>query len=96
MNLLSLLTMSPYMSLETWHDFDIKRLTQLALFTGTALVACYNICSLLYSLFFSPLRSIPGPFLARATRWWEYVKVVNGDSHQEYVRLHEKYGLFCT
>ncbi|KAJ5182111.1 cytochrome P450 [Penicillium cf. viridicatum] len=84
--------MSPYMSLETWHDFDVKRLTQLALFIGIALVGCYNICALLYSLFFSPLRSIPGPFLARATRWWEYVKVVNGDSHQEYVRLHEKYG----
>ncbi|OKP06708.1 Pisatin demethylase [Penicillium subrubescens] len=84
--------MSPYMSLETWHDFDGKKLTQLALLTGVALLWCHSIGVLLYSLFFSPLRRIPGPFLARATRWWEYIKVVNGDSHREYVRLHEKYG----
>ncbi|KAH7146836.1 cytochrome P450 [Dactylonectria estremocensis] len=44
------------------------------------------------SSLFSPLRKVPGPFLARLTRWWEYRMVVRGDSNLEYIRLHKKYG----
>lgn len=52
----------------------------------------YYFVALLYSLFLSPLRSIPGPFLARFTRWWEYRLVKQGNSNQEFIRLHKKYG----
>ncbi|KAL9568905.1 hypothetical protein ACKAV7_006970 [Fusarium commune] len=52
----------------------------------------YYFIALLYSLFLSPLRSIPGPFLARVTRWWEYRVVKQGHSNQEFIRLHKKYG----
>ncbi|EEU38517.1 uncharacterized protein NECHADRAFT_19176, partial [Fusarium vanettenii 77-13-4] len=38
------------------------------------------------------LRKIPGPLLARVTRWWEYRLVSKGDSNLEYIRLHQKYG----
>lgn len=55
------------------------------------IVSYYSIC-LTYNLFFSPLRNVPGPFLARVTRWWEYLMVQRGVSNLEYVRLHEKYG----
>ncbi|KAJ5182091.1 hypothetical protein N7449_012238 [Penicillium cf. viridicatum] len=47
---------------------------------------------LLIDLFISPARNIPGPFWSRITRWWEYRAVVNGDSNQLYMRLHDKYG----
>ncbi|KAF4417289.1 Pisatin demethylase [Fusarium acutatum] len=52
----------------------------------------YYFIALLYSLFLSPLRNIPGPFLARVTRWWEYRLVKQGNSNQEFIRLHKKYG----
>ena len=90
--MLSFLTISPRTKLGTWQDVDWKEMTQKAFVSGVVLVIFYHASALLYSLYLSPLRSVPGPFLARITRWWEYVKVVNGDSHQEYIRLHEKYG----
>ncbi|KAE8421602.1 cytochrome P450 [Aspergillus pseudocaelatus] len=46
----------------------------------------------LYNLFFSPLRNVPGPFWARFTILWEFRQLVKGRSHEEYIRLHKKYG----
>jgi hypothetical protein len=56
------------------------------------LAISYYFVALLYSLLFSPLRNIPGPFLARVTRWWEYRVVKQGNSNLEFIRLHKKYG----
>ncbi|KAH7376903.1 cytochrome P450 [Plectosphaerella cucumerina] len=60
--------------------------------TIIALIAAYNAVFFVYQLFLSPLRRVPGPFLARITQWWEYVIVFRGKSHQDYIRLHEEYG----
>ncbi|EXJ63764.1 hypothetical protein A1O7_00099 [Cladophialophora yegresii CBS 114405] len=39
-----------------------------------------------------PLRSVPGPFLARFTRLWYLRKVWQGDFEKTNVALHKKYG----
>jgi hypothetical protein len=63
------------------------------LVTCAIIVVLYYLVPLAHSLFFSPLRKIPGPLLARVTRWWEYRMVIKGHSHLEYIRLHKKYGV---
>ena len=50
---------------------------------------------LLYRLgraLFSPLRDVPGPFLARFTRLWYFHRVRQGHFEHDNIRLHEKYG----
>ncbi|KAK4496971.1 hypothetical protein PRZ48_011420 [Zasmidium cellare] len=57
----------------------------LILLTG-ALVA--------YSIFLaatSPLRQVPGPFLARFTRLWYFRNVCKGQTHWDNIHLHRKY-----
>ncbi|KAI0596554.1 cytochrome P450 [Biscogniauxia sp. FL1348] len=56
------------------------------------LVTTYYVVPVLHGLLFSPLRKVPGPILARFTRWWEYRLVAKGNSNMEYVHLHKKYG----
>lgn len=46
----------------------------------------------IYNLFFSPLRKVPGPFLARFSRFWELNAIRTTDLNETYIRLHEKYG----
>ncbi|EXA30606.1 hypothetical protein FOVG_18026 [Fusarium oxysporum f. sp. pisi HDV247] len=47
---------------------------------------------LLYGTLFSPLKNVPGPFLARASRLWECYALWKGQSNLDFIRLHEKYG----
>jgi hypothetical protein len=72
-----------------------KKLVLGLLAAPAGLVVAYYLAALFYSLFLSPLRRIPGPFLARMTRWWEYRVVKKGKSNREYIRLHKKYGTSC-
>lgn len=47
---------------------------------------------ILYQRLFHPLASIPGPFLASLTNWWQ-VRATRTDAwHRIVVSLHEKYG----
>ncbi|KAH6708915.1 cytochrome P450 [Leptodontidium sp. MPI-SDFR-AT-0119] len=66
------------------------------LFTWTVLLgACfvsYWLLPFLHGLFFASTRRVPGPLLARITRWFEYRVLFKGDSNLEYVRLHDKFG----
>jgi hypothetical protein len=39
-----------------------------------------------------PLRSIPGPFLARFTRLWYFLEIYKGSFEATDVELHKKYG----
>ncbi|KAL4953679.1 cytochrome P450 [Aspergillus filifer] len=39
-----------------------------------------------------PLKSVPGPIVARYTRLWWFFKVKQGDFHRENIYLHRKYG----
>ncbi|KFY13167.1 hypothetical protein V492_03442 [Pseudogymnoascus sp. VKM F-4246] len=40
----------------------------------------------------SPVRHIPGPFLARFTRLWYFCQVARGNFEQVNIQLHRKYG----
>ena len=39
-----------------------------------------------------PLRDIPGPLLARFTRWWYFIEIYKGSFELTNVELHKKYG----
>jgi hypothetical protein len=43
-------------------------------------------------LFFHPLKDVPGPFLAKLTRWWQAYEVWAGATEKTEIALHEKYG----
>jgi hypothetical protein len=60
----------------------------------SASILSYWLLPLLYGFLYAPTRKIPGPFWARITRWDELRKVTKGDSNLEYIRLHEKLGMF--
>lgn len=81
------------MKLPRQHEDGIIQVTIKTLVTVACLVVSYYAFSIIHGLFFSPLRNVPGPFLARVTRWFEYLMVRRGDSNLEYVRLHKKYGM---
>ncbi|CAI6095293.1 unnamed protein product [Clonostachys chloroleuca] len=70
----------------------LKKLALGFFLAPASLVFAYYLAALFYSLFFSPLRKIPGPLLARITRWWEFQVVKNGKSNLEFIRLHRQYG----
>jgi hypothetical protein len=44
----------------------------------------------------SPLRSVPGPFLARFTRLWYLKNVWSGKFEQVNIDLHKRYGESLT
>jgi cytochrome P450 len=46
----------------------------------------------LYTQLASPLRDVPGPFLARFTKLWFFNRVRRGKFHHDNIALHEKYG----
>lgn len=47
---------------------------------------------LFYRLYLSPLRRIPGPFLAALTDVWRLLMVLRGRPQEEQLELHCKYG----
>lgn len=46
----------------------------------------------LYRALASPLRDVPGPFLARFTRLWKLYTIYSGRFEQINILLHKKYG----
>jgi hypothetical protein len=52
----------------------------------------YEAGWLIYCRFFHPLRSIPGPFLASASRLWVVLNTAKGDMEHTQRALHKKYG----
>ncbi|KAF5005010.1 hypothetical protein FDECE_8535 [Fusarium decemcellulare] len=52
----------------------------------------YNALWLIYTLFFSGLRKIPGPFLAKLSRLWEMKNVATGNIHEIIMDLHKRHG----
>lgn len=47
---------------------------------------------LIFSLLLTPLRSFPGPFLAKFTDLWRLYDVWTGRSEKTQTELHQKYG----
>jgi hypothetical protein len=50
------------------------------------------VASLLYRAFGSDLRGVPGPWVAKFSPIWRVWFVRNGNAHEGYRSLHEKYG----
>jgi hypothetical protein len=79
-------------------DFKALDAVLQAAGTGTILLALlgvvlgYIVLHATYVYFLSPLKEVPGPFLARLTRLWELREVTGGKSHQTYIDLHKKHG----
>lgn len=48
---------------------------------------------LVWRYFLSPLRDVPGPFLAKLTRLWHIHRILKGDQNLALVALHDKYGM---
>ncbi|KAG2419162.1 hypothetical protein HFD88_002267 [Aspergillus terreus] len=45
-----------------------------------------------YTFFLSPLRSVPGPLIAKLTRFWELYTLRKGHFHRDIIRMHEQQG----
>jgi len=56
------------------------------------LVASGIVAFAAYTQFFDPLRSIPGPFLARWSRAWMVYHSWKGDMHTTMMALHKRHG----
>ncbi|KAJ4330854.1 hypothetical protein N0V95_009987 [Ascochyta clinopodiicola] len=52
----------------------------------------FGIVRYIYQILDHPLRSVPGPFLARFTRFWEVQAVRKHDNPTFNIALHEQYG----
>lgn len=72
-------------------DFTMHLLTLLG-FAGCGLLALFFLA--IYRHVTSPLRSIPGPFLARFTDLWYLFKLRSGHFEVIHQQLHDTYGTF--
>lgn len=58
------------------------------LFLGASLYVLFSLVLWLID----PLRSVPGPLLARFTRLWYLYQIYKGDFERTNIDLHKKYG----
>ncbi|KAI3316965.1 cytochrome P450 [Xylariaceae sp. AK1471] len=56
------------------------------------LLPAFLIGRMAYRRYASPLRSLPGPFLASCTRLWKIRSTISENTQWEHVDLHRKYG----
>ncbi|XPT03176.1 hypothetical protein M3J09_012277 [Ascochyta lentis] len=73
--------------------FIMTELSWLTIAAGLAGVAMTSsVVRIIYRLFFHPLASYPGPFLARCTSWYAAYQSYTGNIHLDIEWCHEKYG----
>lgn len=56
----------------------------------------YLVWRIVEEFFFSPFKSIPGPFLAKFTRLWEVVDIAKKHPDETLLALHAKHGTFLS
>lgn len=66
---------------------SMNHITYAALVFGLWLV---SHCT--YNVFLHPLRAVPGPTLAKISRWWLFCIEMKENPHVEILNLHRKYG----
>ncbi|KAF4332213.1 cytochrome P450 monooxygenase [Fusarium beomiforme] len=52
----------------------------------------YILVNVIYNLFFHPLAKVPGPFLAKLTKFWLFFEELDGDAANTLAGLHRKHG----
>ena len=57
-----------------------------------AILALIGTCKVFYELFLSPLKNIPGPFLAKFTNLWRLLSVLTRHSECYERKLHDQHG----
>lgn len=60
---------------------------------GTIVVVSWFVGTCVYNVFFHALKTIPGPFMAKISRWWIFKLERRGNTHVEILELHRKYGM---
>jgi hypothetical protein len=65
------------------------------LYFAVALVF-YLVIFIIYQVVSNPLRTVPGPLLARWTRLWEFYQVCQGRYEKTNIKLHKHYGKNAT
>lgn len=78
-------------TLKTMALFDFKNSLFLILTSLGASTALYLLYSTVRAIF-SQLRGIPGPFVARFTRFWKLREIYKGSFEKTNTKLHQKYG----
>lgn len=63
------------------------------LFAILAALGLSRIVYVLYRAAVDPLRSVPGPFLARFTRLWWFGALAREDFEKTNISLHKKHGM---
>lgn len=53
---------------------------------------CYALLWVVYTLCFSRLRKVPGPLLARFSRFWELRATLTGRINEVMIDLHKQHG----
>jgi hypothetical protein len=61
-------------------------------YTIQVIVLLLLLCTLIYRIFFHPLRSVPGPWLNKISELPAAWNLLRGNQHIYYMRLHEDYG----
>lgn len=59
---------------------------------GLAALGLLLITKLVWGIFLSPLKAIPGPLLAKSTDFWRAYHTHRGSVDLKHVELHRKYG----
>lgn len=77
-------------------DASMDDLLSSCFTTLSGVVAVFTLVAtiVIYRRYFSPLRGIPGPFLASFSRLWHLQITVQGNQNEQLVEAHEKYGHF--
>ena len=92
-NLSDMASGSPGTSTPSPHSTKWLTLATISCLVATTYLA-WSFCSLVYNVYFHPLRKYPGPIGARASQWWRiYIELWKKESMTEVLRrLHEQYG----
>lgn len=66
---------------------------RLLMFLSATFLA-YTVSLLIHRIYLSPLAAFPGPFLAKATHWYEFYHnfVRTGKYYEEIKKMHDVYG----
>ncbi|KAF2845446.1 cytochrome P450 [Plenodomus tracheiphilus IPT5] len=73
--------------------FDLSKVSWYAVVAATACAAILLFAGhVIYAVYFHPLASHPGPFLAKCTSWYAAYQSYTGNIHLDIANCHAKYG----